>query len=126
MIIKFKATEFGVHEEFDYITCGVSNSESDQEEHYFFFHRFFDQDGWDKGKIYFEIDDQINGSYEMVTKCILNNNIFEIRLSKGCDWYSKLEKIIVSLPNRPDEIIDFTNGLKKLFSINEDILNIIV
>ncbi|SLM33040.1 hypothetical protein MTBBW1_850028 [Desulfamplus magnetovallimortis] len=122
MIIEFEATEFGVHEEPDYITCGASNTESDKDQHYFFLQRSFDENGWDDGKIYFEIDYKENGNYEIVTKCILNGNLFDIRLRKGCN--AGIEKILVILPNRSDEIKDFANGLKKLF-YNNNILRVI-
>ncbi|MCP4294549.1 MAG: hypothetical protein GY786_02980 [Proteobacteria bacterium] len=120
MIIKFKATEFGVHEESELISCGASNTESDQEYHYLFVQKLFEQDELEESEIYFEIDDQINGGYEMITNCILNRNLLEIRLNKGCKWYPDLEKIIVILPHSTEEIQEFANGFTKLFCNHEE------
>lgn len=120
MIIKFIATEFGVHEESDLISCGASNERPDQENHYFFVQRFFEQYEEDEGEIYFEIDDQLNGGYEVISNCILNKNLLKIQLNKGCKWYPDLEKIIVILPHSTDEIQEFEKGFTKLFCNHEE------
>lgn len=125
MIIKFKATEFGVHEESDAISCGASNEGSDQESHCLFFQRFFEDNGLEDGEIYFEIDDQINGEYDVVSNCTLKKNLLEIILKKGCKWYPDLEKIIIVLPDNKDEIQDFANGFVKMFSNHEEIFKVI-
>lgn len=124
MIIQFEATEFGMLEESDMISCGASNYESDLENHYFFIQRFLEKDEVDEGEIYFEIDDRINSGYELITSCILNKNLLEIRLKKGFKWYPDLNKVIVILPTNTEEILEFAYGLKLMFYNHKEILKV--
>lgn len=124
MIIQFEATEFGMLEESDMIFCGASNYESDLENHYFFIQRFLEKDEVDEGEIYFEIDDRINSGYELITSCILNNNLLEIRLKKGFKWYPDLNKVIVILPTNTEEILEFAYGLKLMFYNHKKVLKV--
>jgi len=64
LMIEFTASEIGYYEEYETISCGASNADSDEENHYINFQRASEIGSPDDDGVYFEIDDQINGGYD--------------------------------------------------------------
>ena len=70
-MIEFKATEIGYIEELDTVSCGASNAEGHGKYHYINFQRASQIGSSDDEGIYFEIDGQINGGYNIIKSCEL-------------------------------------------------------
>ena len=96
-LIRFVATEAGSLTENGVLTCGASNSKSDDEYHYVNIQAHVDgpdPDGWG---VYFEIDDQANGGYERLSRVTLSGSQLILTLKQGTRWYPDLEQIVVDL-----------------------------
>jgi hypothetical protein len=116
MKITFKATEFGTDDDGYALVCGASNSASEEDEyHYFTLQRSSDPEDEDDWGIHFEIDDQINGGYNLLKSCEYNTKSVHLFLYKGTDWYPELREIEVILPNDDQGYEIFTKALSRIF-----------
>ena len=96
-LIRFVATEAGSLTENGVLSCGASNSKSEDEYHYVNIQAHVDgpdPGGWG---VYFEIDDQANGGYERLFRVTLSGPQLVLALKQGTRWYPDLEQIIVDL-----------------------------
>lgn len=96
-MIRFVATEAGALTENGVLSCGASNSKSEDEYHYVNIQAHLDgpdPDGWG---VYFEIDDQANGGYERLEQVRLSGSQIVLTLKQGTRWYPDLEEIVVDL-----------------------------
>ena len=96
-LIRFVATEAGSVTENRVLTCGASNSTSDDEYHYVSIQAHVDgpdPDGWG---VYFEIDDQANGGYERLERVRQRGSELVLTLKQGTRWYPDLREIVVDL-----------------------------
>ena len=69
MKIRFKATECGTQVNGRVLTVGASNSKSEDEYHYIAMQALIDPKTEQDMAIHFEIDDQINGNYDLLKSC---------------------------------------------------------
>lgn len=96
-MIRFVATEAGSSTENGVLSCGASNSKSGDEYHYINIQAHVDgpdPDGWG---VYFEIDDQVNGGYEQLSRVTLSGAQLVLTLKQGTNGYPDLEQIVVDL-----------------------------
>ena len=122
MKIEFTATEIGCFEEYGVISCGASNTESNEEYHYINLQRDIELTKDDNG-IYFEIDDQGNCDYNKIHKCSINKNKMVIEMAKDYEAFPAL-KITVHFNEFNSEGLEPINiGLKTIFQKFESKLN---
>ena len=120
-MIEFKATKIGYLEEQDYgtVSCGASNADSTEPYHYMNFQRSIEIEDYDDG-VYFEIDDQINGGYNIVEKCKLKEKRLIVKLAS--DFKEMPGEIIVVHFDllATDGLLPINQGLKKVFIGHEE------
>ncbi len=120
-MIEFTATEIGYLEEEEYetLSCGASNADSSEPYHYINFQRAIEIEKDDDG-VYFEIDDQINGGYNIIEHCELRENQLIVRLKS--EFKEKPSEIIVvkfsSLAT--EGLLPINHGLSKVFKGQEE------
>lgn len=120
-MIKFTATEIGCLEEKEYetVSCGASNADSTEPYHYINFQRSIEIKKDDDG-VYFEIDDQINGGYNIVESCELKENELIVMLKPDFKEMPS-EKIVVSFNSQATEgLLPINQGLRKVFKGYEE------
>jgi hypothetical protein len=100
----FTATEFG----FENGLGGASNSESRAEYHYVLFGLQADDRHAENRGVYFEYDDQVNGSIDSVTKIQIRDNVVEFSLKDG-------KAIIVKCDMADSNWSEFLNGIHSVF-----------
>lgn len=110
--IRFVATEAGALTKNGVLSCGASNSKSNDEYHYINIQAHVDgpdPDGWG---VFFEIDDQANGGYERLEHVCLSGSQLVLTLKQGTRWYPDLEQIVVDLGAVPEqEATDLVNAV---------------
>lgn len=105
-MIRFVATEAGSITENGVLSCGASNSKSDDEYHYVNIQAHVDgpdPDGWG---VYFEIDDQANGGYECLERVRRKGSELILTLKQGTNWYPDLSEIVVDLRAVTEQEVD--------------------
>jgi hypothetical protein len=117
MKLAFTATEFGTTDDGYTLLCGASNSKSAEgvDYRYITLQRSSDPEDEDDWGIHFEIDDQINGGYELLGACALESTKLTCHLTKGTDWYPDLRVVEVLLGESPAEFSSLSEGLIKMF-----------
>jgi len=115
MIIRFKATEFGAEDDGYALICGASNSKSEDDHHYITLQRSSDPTDEDDWGVHFEIDDQINGGYDLLRSCKCSPNLLVCRLRKGVSWYPELTTVEVTLPKSQNNYSELVGILSRIF-----------
>jgi len=116
MEIHFNATELGCVEENDALICGAANTGSAEPYHYITIQGFADPEDEDGSGIHFEIDDQINGNYNLLASCSVSRSELRVELTRDVDWYPGLERVVVDCSAIPSEQVDeMIAGLQRLF-----------
>ncbi len=114
-MIELVATEAGCIEECETISCGASNAKGTDAYHYINFQRASEYGGTDDNGVYFEIDDQINGGYNIVDLCELREDKLIITLSNCFDRMpNEIVEVSISSLGKED-ITLFKTGLEKIF-----------
>ena len=90
--LEFIATEVGTITDFGVLSCGAAGNG-----HYVTVQaNLHEPDEWG---VYFEIDDQINGSYDVLRNVQLTDRKLVFTLNRGTNWYPNLEQVAVNLHN---------------------------
>jgi len=125
MELRFNATEIGCTEEEGALVCGASNSKSDEPYHYITIQGCSDPDDEDDDGIHFEIDDQINGNYNLLASCAVSRSQITVDLLHDVPWHPGVRRIVVGCGSAPGEQFDaFIAGLRRLFRDRPTHLNI--
>jgi len=126
MELRFNATEIGCVEENDVLVCGASNSKSEDPDHYVTFQQWADPDYEDDDKrIHFQIDDQINGNYDLLASCSVSRSEISILLLRDVPWHPGLERIVISCDACPQEQFNsLVAGLRRVFRDRPEDLHI--
>jgi hypothetical protein len=116
MELRFNATEIGCTEQDGTLVCGASNSKSDEPYHYITIQGWSDPDDEDDHGIHFEIDDQINGDYNLLASCSVSRTQITVELLNDVPWHAGLRRVIVGCGNAPaGELEALIGGLRRLF-----------
>lgn len=117
MELRFNATDVVCVEENDVRICGASNSKSDEPCHYIMFQQWVDPDfPDDEQRPHFEIDDQINGEYDLLGACSISRDELTVQVLHGVPWYPDLQKIVVGIGNvTTAEFDSFVAGMKCIY-----------
>jgi hypothetical protein len=126
MELRFKASELGCFDQGDVLICGASNSVEDQPYHYVAIQGWADSDyPDDEHRLHFEVDDQINGNYDLLKACALTRNEFTLELNYEVTWYPGVRRIVVDCENVTNEQLQsLADGLRRLFRDRLEDLNI--
>lgn len=120
MEIRFRATEIGYYEEYDMVSCGASNAASNEEYHYINFQRPVKIGCSDDEGIYFEIDDQINGGYNIIQHCKIAPGVITIKLKDSFDTLPGKTITVEFASMNSDGLLPINEGLRKIFKGYED------
>lgn len=113
MELRFNATEIGCFEEDGALVCGASNASSDDPYHYITIQGCPDRG--DEDGIHFEIDDQINGDYNLLASCSISRSQFTVDLLHDVPWHPGLRRVVVDCGTAPADQVDaFIAGLRRL------------
>ncbi len=124
-MIEFSATEIGYYEEFGVVSCGASNAAGAEEYHYINFQRPLAIGGAEDEGVYFEIDDQLCGGYNIVASCELQPGALVITLSKTFKGMNS-ELIVVRFEAHASKGLQpIDEGLRKVFVGHENLLRIV-
>ena len=117
MELRFNATEIGCVEKDDALVCGASNSKSDESYHYMTIQGWADPDyPDDEHRPHFEIDDQINGNYDLLVACSVSRSHLTVELSHGVSWYPDLRRVVVAIRSATDAEFDsLVSGIRRVF-----------
>lgn len=117
MELRFEATEIDCVEQDDALVCGASNSKSEEPYHYITIQGWADPDyPDDEHRPHFEIDDQINGNYDLLVSCALSRSYLTVDLSRGVSWYPNLRRVVVGISSATDaEFTSLVSGLQRVF-----------
>jgi hypothetical protein len=115
MNIRFKATECGTQTTGRVVMVGASNSKSKDEYHYIAMQALLDSKTEQEKAIHFEIDDQINGNYDLLKSCECTPNALLVHLSKGVRWYPELRSVEVDLAGAKVHYSELVAGLRQVF-----------
>jgi len=117
MELRFNATEIGCTEDEGALLCGASNSMDDAAPyHYIIISGCSDPDDGDDDGTYFEIDDQINGNYNLLTSCTVSSGEITIGLLHGVPWHPDLNRVVIGCESATREQFDgLVAGLRRLF-----------
>lgn len=105
MELRFSATEIGCVEQDGVLVCGASNSKTDAGYHYFTIQAWADleMEEEDGDGLYFEVDDQINGGYDLLSSCEVTREHITIHLLHDVPWHPGLARIVVDCKSCPDK-----------------------
>lgn len=120
MDIKFIATEIGYYEEYNTVSCGASNAAGNEEYHYINFQRSVEIGCFDDQGIYFEIDDQINGGYNIIQHCKIEPEVLTIKLKDSFDKLPGKTITVEFSSMNSDRFLPINEGLRKIFKGHED------
>lgn len=113
--MEFKATEIGYYEEYDTVSCGASNADSTDEYHYINFQRASKIGSADDEGIYFEIDDQIQGGYNLISEILIRDNSIKVLFNDGASDIP-FNEITVTFDSPASEGLEsIIDGLQKVF-----------
>ena len=116
MILQFKATEIGCVDDGFALICGASNSKSDDDYHYITIQGCSDPEDEDDDGIHFEIDDQINGDYDLLRTCHISRTQVTVKLSRDVPWHPGLQTVVVDCAFITQAEMDtLIAGLRRLF-----------
>ena len=116
MELRFTATEIGCVEEDGALVCGASNSKSDAPYHYITIQGNSDPDDGDNDGVHFEIDDQINGNYDLLASCSVSRDQITVDLLRDVPWHPGLRRVVVDFGDTPKEQFEeLVTGLRRLF-----------
>jgi hypothetical protein len=117
MELRFDAAEIGCVEQNDALVCGASNSKSDEPYHYITIQGWADPDyPDDEHRPHFEIDDQINGGYDLLASCSVSRSLLTVQLLHDVPWYPKLSRVVVGIGSATAEQFDLlVAGLRRVF-----------
>jgi hypothetical protein len=115
MILHFVATEFGASDDGYALVCGASNSQCRNDHHYITLSRSSDPADKDVLGVHFEIDDQINGGYDLLKSCECSPELLVCHLSKGVQRYPDLSAVEVALPESAKSYEALVQALKRIF-----------
>ena len=114
MELRFNATEVGCFEDEGALVCGASNSKDDAPYHYITIQGSSDPD--DEDGIHFEIDDQINGNYNLLASCAVSRRQIMIDLLHDVPWHPGLTCVVVDCESAKSEQFDgLVAGLRRIF-----------
>ena len=113
--MEFKATEIGYYEEYDTVLCGASNADSTDDYHYISFQRPTEIGSTDDEGVYFEIDDQSQGGYDLISEITIKENFIKVRL-KNIAGDIPYNEITVNFDSPASEgLQSIIEGLQKVF-----------
>ncbi len=117
MELRFEATEIGCLEQYDALVCGASNSKSDEPYHYITIQGWAEPDyPDDEHRPHFEIDDQINGDYNLLKSCSVSRSCLTVELNHGVSWYPNLRRVVVDIHSATDaQFESLVSGLRRVF-----------
>lgn len=117
MELRFEATEIGCVEQNDALVCGASNSKSDAAYHYVTIQGWADPDDPDdEHRPHFEVDDQINGGYDLLASCSITRSHFTVQLHHDVPWYPNLSRVVVGIASAtPEQFDSLVAGLRRVF-----------
>lgn len=116
MELRFNATEIGCREEEGALVCGASNSKSDEPYHYIIIQGCSDPNDEDDDGIHFEIDDQINGNYNLLASCFISRSQIAVDLLHDVPWHPGLRRVVVGCHTASvDQFDALVAGLRRLF-----------
>lgn len=114
-MLQFKATEITCVDDGFALVCGASNSKADEPYHYITIQGCTDPDDEEDG-IHFELDDQINGNYNLLRSCHVSRSQIFVDLHHDVPWHLGLERVIVDCAAISEaEFHAFVAGLRRLF-----------
>ena len=116
MTLQFKATEIGCEDDGFALVCGASNSKANEPYHYITIQGCSDPDDEDDDGIHFEIDDQINGGYDLLRACQVSRSQIFVDLHHDVPWHSGLERVVIDCAAASAAEFDsLVAGLRRLF-----------
>ncbi len=116
MVLQFQATEIGCEDDGFALVCGASNSKADEPYHYITIQGCSDPDDEDDDGIHFEIDDQINGNYDLLRACHVSRSQIFVDLHHDVPWHPGLERVIIDCAAASEAEFDsLVTGLRRLF-----------
>lgn len=117
MELRFEATEIGCVEQDCVLVCGASNSKSDEFYHYITIQGWADPDHPDdEHRPHFEIDDQINGNYDLLDSCFVSRSHLTVELSHGVSSYPDLRRVVIGIRSATDaEFESLVSGFQRVF-----------
>ena len=116
MELRFNATEIGCVEEEGSLVCGASNSKPHEPYHYITIQGCSDPDDEDYDGIHFEIDDQINGDYDLLASCAIARTELTVNLLRDVPWHPGVQRVTVDLSSASADHFDaLVDGLRRLF-----------
>jgi hypothetical protein len=116
MELRFNATEVGCVEDEGALVCGASNAKSEDPFHYITIQGYADPGDEDDDGIYFEIDDQINGDYNLLASCSISRGQLTVELLRDVPWHPELRRVVVGCDTAPaEELTALVAGLRRLF-----------
>jgi hypothetical protein len=117
-ILSFNALDIGAYED-EYVL--VAYLGRDDPYQYVTFQRDASDTEEDWG-VHFEFNDQINGAYDCITRCLVKRDKVHVRLTHPIDWQKQIQEVEVTLEGTDSDFESFVAMLRRIFRERESIL----